>query len=227
MIFKSTFFSAAVAFGALLGFPATTGAKAATLAESPALDVKVLANVFFNPTGLWARAGQTFRIEASGVADISDQNGGYKIDPNGTILETPPVNSGAFDFFKRNARPFGADPVAGTEKLFSPFGVPGHLDGAPYGALVAGFSRNPDPSYFDDFPNGLDSRGFSFVGRTGTVRAPQGGGYLFLAVNDVNNPDDNSGSFSAHVSPVPEPASLTLLVIGLFTLVQLKRRGVV
>jgi hypothetical protein len=90
------------------------------------------------------------------------------------------------------------------------------LEGAPYGALVAGFSPIANPTSFADFSDGLNSRSFIVVGASGTITAPNSGGYLLLGVNDFNNPGgDNAGSFLTQVSrTVPEPGTVTLLGIG-------------
>jgi hypothetical protein len=69
------------------------------------------------------------------------------------------------------------------------------LPGAPNGALVAGFSQTPSPSSFRDFPNG-----FALINTIGIARAPNTGGYLFLGVNDFNNPGgDYSGAFRVRI----------------------------
>ena len=195
-----------------------------TVALADPITVTVRADRFFNATGILASGGDVFHIEATGIVDISTLNGGYRTDPNGTIVETPPHDSGAFEFFRDRALPIGVEPVAGTGKIFSPIAsfLPGHLDGAPYGALVVGFSLSPNPTSFADFPNGLQSHGFILVGASRTITAPSTGGYLFLGVNDFNNPGgDNAGSFSTLViQVVPEPGTLTLLgigTLGLFT----------
>jgi hypothetical protein len=157
------------------------------------------ADRFFNRTGILASPGEVFKIKATGVVDISTLNGGYKTDPDGTIVETPPRYSEAFMFFRARAAPLGVDPLAGTQKniIHLDSSLPGHLPGAPYGALVAGFSATPNPSSFADFPNG-----FTLVGASGIVTAPSTGGYLFLGVNDINNPGgDNAGNFTARITP--------------------------
>ena len=188
------------------------------VAHADPITVTVRADLFFNPTGILASPGDRFDIEATGIVDLSTLNGGYRTDPDGTILETPPRDSGAFEFFRDRALPIGVEPLAGTERIFSPiaFFLPGHLDGAPYGALVAGFSPIPNPTSFADFPDGLSSRGFILVGASGSITPPSTGGYLFLGVNDFNNPwGDNGGSFLAQVTQtVPEPSTVLLLLIA-------------
>ena len=180
---------------ALAGFSieATAGDVISDHAEVAPRVVRVLANKFFNATGIFAKNGQSFSIVANGVVDISTLNGGYKTDPDGRIATTPRVKSGAFKFFRDRAGPLNTDPVQGSRKSFLPLSsdLPGHLPGAPYGALVAGFSSIQYPASFDDFP-----KGFSLIGSAGVARAPNNGGYLFLGVNDFNNPGgDNARKF--------------------------------
>ena len=184
--------------------------------------VEVSAQRFFNDTGFTAApaTGQTFRIRAVGSADLSSLNGSYITDPDGTIQFTPDPASGAFEFFRDRARPIGVPPTAGTRKLFEPLSssLPGHLPGAPYGALVAGFSLSDTPTSFDDFP-----AGFQLVGSFAEIAAPAEGGRLFLGVNDFNNPGgDNAGSYFAQVVPVP--AALPLLATGLGLLAWARRQ---
>ncbi|MEI6336927.1 MAG: hypothetical protein WCS87_20395 [Methylococcaceae bacterium] len=60
---------------------------------------------------------------------------------------------------------------------------------------MAGFSQTATPSSFADFPDG-----FALINTDGIAKAPITGGYLFLGVNDFNNPDgDNSGSFNVKI----------------------------
>ena len=83
----------------------------------------------------------------------------------------------------------------------------GTLNGNPYGGLIAGFATTTSPSSLADFPSG-----FVFIGASGTITAPVGASYLFLAVNDTagSGREDNSGSFTVGVATVPEPSTLTL-----------------
>jgi hypothetical protein len=209
--------------------------SAVILGSSPStraavVQATVYADDFFNPTGILAAPGQSFAISSTGEVDISVLNGGYKTDADGTILITPPPDSGAFEFFRDRAAPAGSPPLIGSAKIFSPlaFFLPGHLEGVPYGALVAGFSPNPFPSSFADFGNGVDSRGFVLVGSTATITAPSTGGYLFLGVNDFNNPGgDNAGAFESRISTIPEPTTVVLFGVGVAALLarQLQRRS--
>jgi hypothetical protein len=195
--------------------------------EAGPVTFEVLADRFFNFSGLEATGNERFSVVASGVVDISTLNGGYRTDPDGVLVETPPPESGSLEFFRDRALPFGVDPVAGASKGFDPLApsLPGHAPGEPYGALVAGFSPTATPSSFADFPFG-----FQLVGSSGTIAAPVGGGFLFFGVNDFNNPGgDNAGSFSVTVEPAPisEPASIALVGIGLAGAgAALRRRGV-
>lgn len=165
-------------------------------AASPTF-VDVNADKFFNSTGILASPGESFLIKAKGEVDISALNGGYITEADGAIAVTPQHDSGAFVFFRDTARPIDTDPVEGSRKSFFPLGddLPGHLPGAPYGALVAGFSGTAHPASFADFSNG-----FALIGHEGIARAPSTGGYLFLGVNDFNNPGgDNAGVFRVRV----------------------------
>jgi hypothetical protein len=159
--------------------------------------VVVEADKFFNATGVHALPGESFLIRASGVVDISTPNGGYRTGPDGALVATPPSDSGAFEFFRDRAGPFNTNPIRGSRKSFLPLTstLPGHLPGAPYGALVAGFSPLQSPSSFADFPHG-----FALLGTRGIAQAPNTGGYLFLGINDFNNPGgDNAGAFRVRI----------------------------
>src|SRR5207247_2107668 len=111
---------------------------------------------------------------------LADIDGPYTTDPNGRILAAPPVGSGAYNFFTSSANPIGQPPVVGTRKFIASSGA--ELSGAPFGALVAGFSQTATPASYADFP-----AGFSLVGTSGSVTAPASGGYLFLGVNDIGD----------------------------------------
>jgi hypothetical protein len=155
--------------------------------------VTVNSAVFFNPTGILASPGQTFTITASGTANLSEFDGPYDTNPDGTIVVAPPLGSGSSSFFTNYAAPVGVVPVVGSSKIMiAPYC--GFLCGAPYGALVAGFSPIANPSSFADFPNG-----FTLVGSSGTV-VSSSDGYLFLGVNDFDNTWDNVGSYAAVIT---------------------------
>lgn len=159
--------------------------------------LEVQANVFFNATSIQASAGESFLITAKGIVDLSNQNGGYLTEPDGTIAATPPVGSGAFEFFLNTASPTNTDPVQGSRKSIL-LQFPAHLPGAPYGALVAGFSQIETPSSLTDFPDG-----FTLINTDGIARAPTTGGYLFFGVNEIfGTTGDNSGSFRVKISRV-------------------------
>jgi hypothetical protein len=143
-------------------------------------------------TGIFVEGGQHVHIKASGSVNLALFDGPYITDANGTILVAPPPGSGAFEFFRDMALPRGVDPVVGARKLI-PLGFYAPLPGAPYGALVAGFSPLAAPTSFADFPSG-----FVLTGKSGKITAPAGGGYLFLAVNDIPGVD-NGGSFTVEV----------------------------
>lgn len=152
----------------------------------------VHANLTFSPTGIYVAPNTQFRITAAGLANLADEDGPYIADPNGTIMKAPPPNSGAWEYFKDNAAPVGIPPTLGSKKF--PLGG-SQLDTAPFGALVAGFATKADATTVADFPNG-----FQLVGESGELVSPSSGGFLFFAVNDINNFADNDGYFLATVS---------------------------
>ena len=152
----------------------------------------VHANLLFSPTGVYADPTTQFRIIAAGLANLADEDGPYITDANGTIMKAPLPNSGAWAYFKDSFAPVGVTPTLGAKKF--PLGGC-QLDTAPLGALVAGFATTAHPTTLADFPNG-----FQFVGRGGEIVSPTFGGYLFFAVNDINNTADNDGYFLAVVS---------------------------
>jgi Flp pilus assembly pilin Flp len=184
----------------------------AVVSTTSAVMINVDSSQFFNQTGIQATGGEKFSITASGTVNIAEFDGPYDADPNGVITLAPPVGSGAYNFFTFNAGPVGIPPAVGDTKSILP-GFSAQLVGAPYAALVAGFSLSPSPTSFGDFPNG-----FQLVGSSAIITTPVGGGFLFLAVNDINNTTDNVGSFTAQVTQVtsvPESGStLSLMLLG-------------
>jgi hypothetical protein len=185
----------------------------AVVSTASATTVFVDATQFFNQTGIDAMGSEQFSITATGTAELSRFNGSYQTDPDGVITFVSAPGTGAYEYFNANAGPVGVAPVIGLAKTILGGGA---LNGAPYGGLVAGFSASPSPTSFGDFPDG-----FQWVGSSGTITAPVGGGYLFLSVNDINNDWDNGGGFTAEVASVgsvPESActlSLMLVAFGL------------
>ena len=177
---------------AVIVAPVLVGLPAASLAQS--FDVR--ANLFVNATGIEMSGGESLRMSATGSVNLATNNGPYDTDPDGTILAAPPPGSGAYDWFTNVATPVGVPPVVGARKgiILGSGGFGGHMSG-PYGALVAGFSANPAPKGLSDFPGG-----FQLVGSTGTILVPPGGGFLFLAVNDIDNTTNNAGHFTAVIS---------------------------
>ena len=165
------------------GTSATCPVIATTVSVDAANDV--------NSTGLLATVGETFSIQATGTANLADANGGYVTSPNGDIVTAPTAGSAADTFFTAQS-PAGVAPAVGGQKFAS--GYAATLDSAAYGALVAGFSTNANPTLASDFPSG-----FLLVGSSATVTATAAA-YLFLAVNDINRTDD-MGSYSATVCP--------------------------
>ena len=149
----------------------------------------VQANRMFSPTGVHAAPNTKFQITAAGLANIADEDDPYVTDMNGTLMKAPLPNSGAWAYFKDSAAPVGIPPLLGKRKF--PLGG-SQLDTAPFGALVAGFSTTAIPTSLADFPDG-----FHFVGTRGELVSPASGGYLFFAVNDINDSADNDGYFLA------------------------------
>ena len=164
--------------------------------------VRVDSSKVVNATGVQAITGQVLTIQATGAVNLSLFDGPYDIDPNGTIVVAPPPGSGSYNFFRDFTAPIGVPPAVGSQKFVIP-PYEGQLEGAAYGALVAGFSPNPNASSVSDFPNG-----FTLVGASRNVTAPIDG-YLFLAVNDINNTSDNSGSYSAVITTCPVNVTLS------------------
>jgi len=159
----------------------------------PITRVVVPAQRFATNTGIRASAGQRFTIKAHGTVNLATE-GPYIVDADGTITTAPADGTGAQSWFKNLASPRGSLPVKGAKKMLLAPNDVDHLVGAPCGALIAGFSQLPYPKSISDFPSG-----FVLVGSSGTVVAPFGGGYLFLAVNDYYLPD-NDGSFDVTIT---------------------------
>jgi len=145
-------------------------------------------------TGILAQPGQVFFVQASGRVNLASTDGPYTTGPDGTILEVPASGLGGDWFFTNNAAPVGVAPVVGQRKYVDYHLTQGFADGLPYGALIACFSSLPNPT------SGSDFTGFAVVGVSGTVTAPQSGGYLFFSANDAPNRSDNTGSFTVQVS---------------------------
>jgi hypothetical protein len=180
-------------------FSAVINEKGTVVGSSDTSDIgnsvkvgKIWANVLFGRTGIQATPGQVFGIEAMGRVNVADQDGPYITNATGTITVAPPVGSGAYQYFTDNASPIGLPPAVGMQKF--PLGG-SQLDVAAFGALVAGFASIPNPTSLSDFPSG-----FQLIGTSGTATAPSFGGYLFLAVNDINNTGDNAGYYLVRIS---------------------------
>jgi len=96
--------------------------------------------------------------------------------------------------------------------------VPGAIDMGGFGAV------NTVPTYFGSIPTNI-SQDFLISGNNDgvTVVVPAGAQFLFVAVPDSffgDNLDENQdyGLRLSYSSPVPEPASMTLTALGLFSL---------
>ena len=172
--------------------------------------------LYVNATGIAVSSGQSVTITASGLVNISDLNGGYIADPTGMITYPIDPSSGSYDFFENDAIPEGQPPDVGTWKY--PTGG-AQLNSAPFSSLVAAISSNPNASGPSDFPNG-----FIEVDANKTFTA-SASGYLFLAVNDINNTYDNNGSFDVTVTIAGQPVAaveFTQVIQQYQTLAQLK-----
>ena len=156
-------------------------------------NVSVNSSAIVNPTGVVVTAGEMVTITATGTVNLSDSTGGYYTYPSGTIEDAPAEGTNAYNFFETKAAPTGVPPYDGSNKLIIPPYI-GQLEYQPYGALVAGISANPNATSFGDFPDG-----FVLIGASGTVTAPIAG-YLYLAVNDINNTGDDEGSYAAIIT---------------------------
>jgi hypothetical protein len=186
--------SVAVALLTVLFVACSSSSTPATCSVTPtAVTVQALNRL--NATGLpLASVGETFGITATGTVNLADANGGYVTSPNGDIVTAPTAGSVANTFFTGEI-PTGVAPAVGAQKSpSSQYQGEATLGTAPYGALLAGFSTNANPTLASDFPNG-----FTVVGASATVTAAAAA-YLFLSVNDFNYVD-NSGSYSASVCP--------------------------
>jgi len=99
-----------VVLGTLLnpGLPTTRNAAASFTAP---------ANLVFSPTGIYAEPNTQFRIIAAGLANLADEDGPYITDANGTLMQAPPSNSGAYEYFQDYAAPVGKPPMLGKKKF--------------------------------------------------------------------------------------------------------------
>jgi hypothetical protein len=175
----------------------------------------------FDPTGIFIPPGTNVAISASGQVNLALFDGPYITKADGTILVAPPPGSGAFIFFS-GQNPVGVPPQVGNKKnvSFNPEGFV-ELIGAPYGAVLAEFSASSNPTQASDFNSII------LVAASGNLISP--GGFLSLSVNDINR-FDNGGQFTAEVmTGIPEPTSLSVVVISLagFSLLRGWRRALV
>src|SRR5215472_16276640 len=77
----------------------------------------VPANLVFSSTGIYAAPNTEFRIIAAGLANLADEDGPYITDPNGTLMQAPPSNYGAYGYFRDYAAPVGKPPILGKRKF--------------------------------------------------------------------------------------------------------------
>jgi hypothetical protein len=151
----------------------------------------------------FASAGPPIVITATGV--ISLFPGIFdNVPPNGTGPQDRATVLGGGYFPLEEAT---AD-IGGTLPALAPQG------GALFGAFVSASLVNTPgftPRDEDLVSVGIPSSALFFVGSGPTVFSPPGAGSLFFGVNDPRG-DNNLGSFTTTLEPVPEPA--TLLLVG-------------
>ena len=146
-------------------------------------------------------------VSATGTLDAASDGGSYLTGSDGVITKAPGQGTPAYNFFRDSAAPIGMPPAVGETKLVLPR-HPRQL--APYGALVAGWSPTANPTTYSDFP-----LGFEFVGTSGTITAPEGGGFLFFAVNDffISDGTDNAGYYSVTVKAMEKSPSIEAAIL--------------
>jgi hypothetical protein len=174
-----------VCFALVLGLAGACHAQTSTVA--------VNADVFIVPSYVQIQAGQTVTFTASGSANISDDNGGYTTDPNGTITIAPAPGTGAYMYFTQLANPSGVPPQVGMQKY--PTDVFTTDLNAPFGALVGSFG--PDPT-------GDQLNTWFTVGASSTFTAPYTG-YLYFSVNDFDNTNNDEGTYSVTIKAQSHP----------------------
>lgn len=162
--------------------------------------------------GAFTTPGQVLQITATGAIKMAEGFGlgPYDTNPDGTILDVqaPTTDWGVYQYMVTQHL---TEPVVDGIVNISPvyhMDEIGQITGSPFGGLMAGFSSTLTPTSLSDFVNG-----FSFIGSSGSITAPNGSPYLFLSINDTNR-EDNVGSYDVTISEVsstPEPASMALL----------------
>ena len=169
---------------------ASTPAKASSFVVSPQYD-SVLSDIFVT-------AGQQYNLTATGLVNLALFDGPYITDANGAIVSSPPVGSGAYNYFSQ----FGTPSVGNVLNYSGPYN-------APFGALAM-------------WNNSLSQ--WQTVGTNAIFTAEQSG-YLSFAVSSTGWRSDDTGSFTIDVKSVPEPTTLLGLAIAGISLVALKRKS--
>ncbi|HUI06300.1 MAG TPA: PEP-CTERM sorting domain-containing protein [Verrucomicrobiae bacterium] len=147
-------------------------------------------------TGIDISAGSELDITATGIVVYDTNNGfGYSSDANGG------------DWTGNN---FLSDTVIPNTMIHSLIGKIGGTTDVGTGTPV---------------PEGLPGYGVGFIG-TSYSKEVSTSGRLFLGYNDEVIPgwfNDNSGLFSVTVSVIPEPATWSLLALGVLALLGTRR----
>jgi hypothetical protein len=154
------------------------------------------------PTDLGLFAAGSYDITASGTVSLAGNGAPLMVtNPDGTLPSTPLIPG--FSYLFPNGSPFDIPDGNITGPGGSTFDL---------GALLG--TLNPSPTSAADF----------FLIGYGTEIALSTSEHIYALVNDPVYAD-NSGAYDVVVTAAPEPASLTLLGVGLFVLWTIQRRG--
>jgi uncharacterized protein (TIGR03437 family) len=154
--------------------------------------------------GDFATGGAQFIAIVNKAATVSlASDDAYSTDANGVITKAPSSGTGAFNYFSAQL-PLGAPAVGSTK---TPSDATATTTSVPFGALIGGWSAVGSATL---------PKTWFLLGTAGALTVPQGGGRLYLAVNDSTRAD-NTGAFSVTVaSSVEVPANSTGVLAGPF-----------